>query len=70
MLSLLKGWHVEALVSGTRGKLFRGAYLLHGLGLGSRSYSGHRQTHVDGGADTLVEQLSLQEDLEIEPYFA
>ena len=26
--------------------------LLHGLGLGSRSYSGHRQTDVDGGADT------------------
>jgi len=40
-------------------------YLLHGLCLGSRAYSGHRQTHVDGGADTLVEQLSLQEDLEI-----
>ncbi len=38
-------------------------YLLHGSGLGSRTYSGHRQTHVDGWADTLVEQLSLQEDL-------
>jgi len=41
------------------------AHLLHGFGLGSRAYSGHRQTHVDGWADTLVEQLGLQEDLRI-----
>ena len=39
-------------------------HLLHGSGLGSRAYSGHRQTHVDGWADTFVEQLSLQEDLQ------
>merc|ERR1719266_3031424 len=37
--------------------------LLHGLGLGSRADTGHRETDVDGGSDTLVEQLSLQEDL-------
>lgn len=41
------------------------AYLLHGLGLGSGPYTGHRQTDVDGGPDTLVEQLSLQEDLAV-----
>ena len=40
------------------------SYLLHGSGLGSRAYSGHRQTHIDSWADTLVEQLSLQEDLQ------
>lgn len=40
-------------------------YLLHGLGLGSRSYTGYRQTDVDGGTDTLVEELSLQEDLTV-----
>lgn len=39
--------------------------LLHGLGLGSRSYTGHRQTYVDGGTDTLVEQLGFQEDLSV-----
>lgn len=39
--------------------------LLHGLGLGSGAYTGHGQTHVDGGSDTLVEQLSLQEDLAV-----
>ena len=37
--------------------------LLHGPGLGSRSDTGHRQTDVDGWTNTLVEQLSLQEDL-------
>ena len=26
--------------------------LLHGFGLGSRSYSGYRQTDVNGGSDT------------------
>ena len=39
--------------------------LLHGLGLGSRADTGHRETNVDGGSDTLVEQLSLQEDLAV-----
>merc|ERR1719452_180778 len=39
--------------------------LLHGLGLSSRTNTGHGQTHVDGGSDTLVEQLCLQEDLTI-----
>lgn len=40
-------------------------HLLHGLGLGSRSYTGHRQTDVDGWTDTLVEQLGFQEDLSV-----
>merc|ERR1719500_2410709 len=39
--------------------------LLHGLGLSSRTDTGHRQTDVDGGSDTLVEQLCLQEDLSV-----
>lgn len=40
-------------------------YLLHRLGLSSRSDSGHRQTDVDGRSDTLVEQFCLQEDLSV-----
>merc|ERR1719470_622499 len=39
--------------------------LLHGLGLGSGADTGHRETDVDGRSDTLVEQLSLQEDLAV-----
>jgi len=39
--------------------------LLHGLDLGGRSDSGHRQTDVDGGSDTLVEELGFQEDLSV-----
>lgn len=39
--------------------------LLHGLGLSGGSYTGDRETHVDGRSDTLVEQLSLQEDLSV-----
>merc|ERR1719341_1587092 len=39
--------------------------LLHGLGLSSRADTGHGQTDVDGGSDTLVEQLCLQEDLSV-----
>ena len=39
--------------------------LLHGLDLGGRSDTGHRETDVDGGADTLMEELSLKEDLSI-----
>merc|ERR1719431_2102804 len=39
--------------------------LLHGLGLSSRTDTGHGQTDVDGGSDTLVEQLCLQEDLSV-----
>merc|ERR550519_3125849 len=40
-------------------------HLLHRLGLGSRSHTGHGQTDVDGGSDTFVEQLCLQEDLTV-----
>lgn len=40
------------------------SHLLHGLDLSSRSYTAHRETYVDGWADTLVEQLGLQEDLQ------
>ena len=39
--------------------------LLHGLDLGGRSDTGHRETDVNGGADTLMEQLGLQEDLTV-----
>ena len=39
--------------------------LLHGLGLGSGTDAGHGETDVDGGADTLVEELSLEEDLTV-----
>lgn len=40
-------------------------YLFHGLGLGGRADSGHRQADIDGRSDTLVEQLCLQEDLAV-----
>merc|ERR1739847_212795 len=40
-------------------------HLLHRLGLGSRSHTGHGQTDVDGRSDTFVEQLGLQEDLTV-----
>ena len=46
-------------------ELERTGYLLHGLDLGGGANTGHRETDVDGGADTLVEKLSLQEDLAI-----
>ena len=39
--------------------------LLHGLDLGGGTDTGHRETDVDSGADTLVEELSLQEDLTV-----
>ena len=39
--------------------------LLHGLDLGGGTDTGHRETDVNGGTDTLVEELSLQEDLAI-----
>jgi hypothetical protein len=37
--------------------------LLHGLDLGSGTDTGHRETDVNGGTDTLVEELGFQEDL-------
>lgn len=40
-------------------------YLFHALGLGSRSDPGNRETHIDGRSDTLVKQLTLQEDLAV-----
>ena len=46
-------------------ELERTSDLLHGLELGSGTDTGHRQTDVDGWADTLVEELSLQEDLAV-----
>lgn len=39
--------------------------LLHGLDLGGGTDTGHGQTDVNGGTDTLVEQLGLQEDLTV-----
>jgi len=46
-------------------ELERTGDLFHGLDLGGGTDSGHRQTDVDGGADTLVEELSLEEDLAV-----
>merc|ERR1712020_456842 len=40
-------------------------HLLHRLGLGSGAHPGDGQTDVDGGSDTFVEQLGLQEDLTV-----
>jgi len=40
-------------------------HLLHGLNLGSGSDTGYGKTDVNGRSDTLVEQISLQEDLTI-----
>src|SRR5690349_10848613 len=39
--------------------------LFHGLGLSGGADTRHGQTHVDSGTHTLVEQLSLQEDLAV-----
>jgi hypothetical protein len=39
--------------------------LLHGFGLRSRADTRDRETDVDGRSDTLVEELSLQEDLSV-----
>merc|ERR1719361_588518 len=46
-------------------KLHGTGHLLHRLSLGGGTDTGHRQTDVNGGTDTLVEQLSLQEDLSV-----
>uniref|UniRef100_A0A182SVP3 Uncharacterized protein n=1 Tax=Anopheles maculatus TaxID=74869 RepID=A0A182SVP3_9DIPT len=46
-------------------QLHRTGDLLHGLGLGSGTDARHGQTDVNGRPDTLVEQLSLQEDLSV-----
>lgn len=46
-------------------ELERTSDLLHGLELGSGSDTGDGKTDVNGGTDTLVEELSLQEDLTV-----
>ena len=46
-------------------ELKRTRHLLHGLDLGGGTDTRHRETDVNGGADTLMEQLSLQEDLTV-----
>lgn len=46
-------------------ELERTGDLLHGLDLGGGTDTGHRETDVNSGTDTLVEELSLQEDLSI-----
>lgn len=40
-------------------------HLLHRLSLRSRADTRHRKTDVDGWSDTLVEELSLEEDLAV-----
>ena len=39
--------------------------VLHQLGLGSTTHARHRDTGVDGGTDTGVEQAGFQEDLTV-----
>ena len=46
-------------------ELQRTGDLLHGLDLGGGADTGHRETDVNGGADTLVEELGLEEDLPV-----
>ncbi|CAG1979043.1 unnamed protein product [Fusarium graminearum] len=46
-------------------KLERTGNLFHGLELGGRANTRNRKTDIDRRSDTLVEQLSLQEDLTI-----
>ena len=41
------------------------SYLFHGLCLGSGADTRDRQADVDSRSDTLVEELSLQEDLSV-----
>jgi hypothetical protein len=40
-------------------------HLPHTPGLGSRSNLGHRQTNVNGKADTFIEEFCLQKDLSV-----
>lgn len=46
-------------------ELERSGNLLHSLDLSSRTDARHGETDVNGGADTLVEEFSLKEDLTI-----
>jgi len=46
-------------------ELHRGGHLLHGLDLGGGADARHRKTDVNGWANTLVEEISLQEDLTV-----
>lgn len=46
-------------------ELKRTSKLFHSLDLGGRADTRHGQTDVNSGADTLVEQFSLEEDLAI-----
>ena len=46
-------------------ELERGSDLLHGAGLGSRADTRHGETDVNGGADTLEEEIGLKENLTV-----
>ena len=46
-------------------ELERTGDLLHRLGLGGTTDTGHGNTHVDGGTLIRVEQVGLQEDLAV-----
>ena len=46
-------------------KFQRTSDLLHGLDLGGGADTRHRETDVNGGSDTLVEEFSFQEDLSV-----
>ena len=47
-------------------ELERTGDLLHRLGLGGTTDTGHGNTHVDGGTLIRVEQVGLQEDLAVQ----
>lgn len=57
-----KGCHFTVL---SKLKLHGASNLFHGFDLGSRSYSAHRQTYINGWSNTFEEELSFQEDLRI-----
>src|SRR5690606_1994348 len=46
-------------------ELQRTGYLLHGFHLSVTTHAGYRDTHVDGGTYTGVEQVGFQEDLSV-----
>ena len=47
------------------GDLEGAGHFLHGLDLGAAAYAAHGDAHVDGGADALVEQGGLKENLAV-----
>ena len=59
-----RGERLQVAVLGQR-QLEAARHLLHRLDLRVTADPGHRAAHVDGGPDTRVEQVGLQEDLPV-----